>query len=855
MAGPAPKTEAPPKEYGALGGAYSASDRREMEAAKQRDALSRSVGEAHDYVSKLESDTAKALQQVNGGRAPSQSELEMEAWKRAREEGRDYYGLKHYLAAQPGPVRKFLGLVKDQVVGASQDVLGGAVHALVDRTEDVRAADSSLPHISGTIPGAGLLDSAQTWVANNQSPGVRPIPPREENPYAGSFTLGASDLADALEVALPLGADAIALGSKNMGPWGKAASIVAGNVGGELSAEFVRMADRRAANLPNHAVDISDPTDMALHFAKVLSGGMMLGAADMLTAESTLRGERRAYKLLAGLGTPESDAVIRKMHRIGVEPTLSQAMTTPLKIIGTSLSLYPLTGTKAIARARQIKGAVTRHVSNVVGGFADHLMSGVHIADRSKQWFNKNDQYLQLVGRRASHSYELVKAEMQRAEGQVGLQGMNVPIQQAKDDVRAAVFDRIGRLPAGTRSSLERNPDYQTLVNFIERGDTHILPSEAIQLRNELEWAATRASGAHDPVGSVFATAAARLRAAIENEAVMPDNVRALLAGATREWSDMHALMRAPAWEAFRKADSQFGMPDKVGASMSISSEAVLMNAMQDPNLTPDIVGTWWRAANEGHAVPQFRAAVESHVRKGYELAVKTPETGPLAGVEVIDPKRLMAFLGANEPSGNKWAAHADMIRKAGGNPDEFLGFLKDIKDLFPDGVPNISGMAARRTALSGVGSAVRMLTGASAVGAYVKTRGGGETEQKGVLTGLGTAIATMLAFRGVGKLMFEPGSLKYMRRVMDKNISEQGRWRQLWALTASWGLTRRVQDVLQAHGVDPLVTPTRAEQLENESRLTRDKPASAMSLPQQPTPAPYNPDPHNQATPFMVPR
>lgn len=788
--------------------------------------------EASSYIQQLESDVSESFVKEHG-RQPSQSEIQQGAFKLAKSEGRSYYGAKNLINSQPGPIRKALGAVSSAVGSVVEPVVQGAISSVADRTQSLRAEDSSLPHITGTLPFAQEAENARVGVGNAME-GVFGSPTRirkEPTEVSGQFTLGAEDLADAIEVGVPLATEATALGMKNLGPTGRVGSIILGNVASEVGAEYLRYADRKASGLPNELVNSDDPTDVALHFAKVGLGGAALGTADVGFNWAQLRTQRQAYKTAFGLGTTGSNEAIRRMERIGVDPSLSQAMTTPLKLIGTSLSIYPLTGGKAVSRARAIKQGITDKVSSTVGGFADHLMSGIHISERSSGWLAKNDAYLQFVGAKANGSFERVKQMMTRAEAQLGLDQMYAPTAVARGDIQRTVVDVVGKLPPDVKAALEKNPDYEKLVWFIENAGDKMPPSQVIALRNEMEGAASRAGGAHDPNGRVFTVAAKALRESVNNM-VAPPAVKAEYEAAIREWSDYHALTGSAAWKAFKMADSHFGDASKVGAQHQISSQAVLQNAMADGDLTPDIVGTWWRAANEGQAVPHFKNAVEAHIRNGFEQSTKVMDKGPLAGVEVIDLDRLIRYMGADKQKSNKWAAHKLMIEKSGGDPDELVSFLEDMKQLFPEGIPNPSATAARRTALSGVGSAVRMLT----AGSVMTTAASGGGAAASAATGIGTAIVSMLAMVSVGQLMFNPTILKKMRRVMDGGISEQGRWRTLWNVASSVGATRAIQNALQEQGIDPVVTPTKAEQQEQIESLRNSRVSIPAIQPKQPT-------------------
>lgn len=784
------------------------------------------LAEASAFLDKL--DTAvRAGFRADTGRDPSPSEFEISAHQIAQEAGRDFFADRALVAKQPGPVGKAFSAVKGAVSDAVTPVLQGAVSSIADRTASLRSQDSSLPSFPVLAPTAENTLSGEPGAFSRTKFGLR------------SARVGAEELADAIELGVPMATEAAVLGSKNMGFAGKAFSIVLSNLSSEVGAEYIRYANQQASGVPSNLLSSNDPTDVALHFAKVAAGGALLGGADLLLNSAQLRTQRQAYKTVLGLGSAESNAAIARSSRLGVDPNLAQAMTSVLRPIATSLSVYPMTATASLEQSRKLVRGITKTTTDSVARLGDNLMSGLHISDRSSNWVKANDAFIQFTRKRGTAAFDAMERTMLDAETQFGRQAVFVDHVEARNRIEGAILKNVAGLPLIRtndpsipfrlpKASLERNPDFRLLLDAVNLPD-QASPIEYLALRNQLENAAVRAGGANDPDGRIFTVAALSMRDAVENRMTAPPEVLASFQAAQREWSDYNALANSAAWKHFRRADPRFGFANKVSDKPpATTAEVVLQNAMVDPDLSPEVVNTWWRAAREGDSVPAFKFAVESHIQAGLKQAISVGDKGPLTGIEVIKIDKLLEFVGADDLKSNKWVAHAAMIRNAGGNPKEFLEFLEDAKIAFPDGIPNPSQTAARRTGLSGVGSAVRFVTGASALGGGIGGPGGAAG---GLATGIAGAAASFLAMAGVGQIMFRPGTLTKMRRVMDGGIDEQGRWRTLWNVAASVGMTRTLQMALQEQGIDPLVTPTKAQQFET-MRQIRAVPAGFSSLP-----------------------
>jgi hypothetical protein len=193
-------------------------------------------------------------------------------------------------------------------------------------------------------------------------------------------------------------------------------------------------------------------------------------------------------------------------------------------------------------------------------------------------------------------------------------------------------------------------------------------------------------------------------------------------------------------------------------------------------------------------------------MKRGYNASMKVAEKGPLEGIEVMNFGMYEKWIGADDLKGNKWAAHKLMIEKSGGNAEELLKFLSDAKSAFPEGIADPSKTAARRTALAGMGSAVRLATGTGIASGFTS---------QSTTAAITTAAASFIAILGAGQLFFNPTVLKKMRRVMDGGISDQGRWRTLLGVVSSVGATRVMQNLWQEQGIDPFpgLTPSKLEQ------------------------------------------
>ena len=795
------------------------------------------IAEAKAYVKGLEEDVA-IMFRTGANRAPSHAEITERAEDMARSEGRSYIDTKNFINSQPGLVTNAIEGFRGGIADKGQQLLGGAVGAVTDRSQSLHARDSSLPIVEVPLPGAAPLvntvSSGINRLADLELGGRQSVERLPTDRPPSSLVFGAEDAADLIEVGGPMAAEAIILGSRSFGGLpGKIGASILANISTEVGAEAIRIADRKAANLPNSAVNISDPTDAALHFAKVAAGGALLGGADLAINAATLRAQRKAYTKAFGLGTDRSNAAIRASEEIlGIEPNLAKAGTSGLvRVLGASLSVHPLIGRLAQNRARDITEGLTTRLGDSIDRLGDHLASGLHIAHRSAAWQKKNDDYLQWVRAKAGAQYEAAENLTVEAHTRLGREQVHVPHGTlVRADLEEFLLKEIAGLPlVGTGSgrrvataAVERNADFRLLDDVLQLEDKADIVAYS-SLRNELESAAARAGGPNDAVGRIFAEAARLMRRGTENM-VAPNEVKLAHEVARIEWSNMHALTNAPAWKQFKRADSRFGFKNKIGSKQSTSIEVTAQNALADKDISPDIVETWWRAAVEADAVPQFRNVLSSHLNIGFQKSMHVPIKGPLEGVETVNLDRFARFIGADDVDSTKWAAHAQMIRRSGGDPEEVLRFLDAAKREFPDGIPNPSQTAARRVALSGLGSALRTTLGPGGSA----TRGA----DGAVVKGIRGAAAGLLALVGVGQLMYNPKILSRIRKVMDGGIAEQGRWRTLWGVAHAVGVTRSLQSLLQDNGIDPLIDATKAQQFRQTEQLINRRPLDGFQEP-----------------------
>jgi len=803
-----------------------------------------------EWTSKLETRVIDDFKVING-RAPSQSEIANEAQIIASQAGRDYVKTQARLNRLPGPIRKAVGGVIDKGKELLGDAGAAVVSTVADRTPSLRAQDSSLPTIGVPRPFRGSVTVAQD--ALGLTPG-EPIPLLGYNgevTYAytpsdyGEMTFGAEDLADVIEIGGPLAGEAYALAGKS--PTGFAFKTVVANVGSEVLAELLRAYDRKAAQLPNSAFNISDPEDAAMHFAKVAAGGVVLGSADLLVNSAELRAQRRLYKTAFGLDTATSKEQQERMLRLGVNPNLAQASTGFVTAIAASLNIYPLTARRSVRQDRKVLRGLQEAGGAAFPSVADHLLSGVHLSEKSRRWFAVNDEYLRGVRQRGGNIYKAAEEVAYQVERKLGLDNVHVPHAAAREKVEDLVLRRVAQLPPATvkhnkfghrepiKARLEKDAGYGVLERVMRQDDkVSIVDYRALKAEVEAQVARFEPG---DPLGSVYTAVASFMREA-ERGMVAPQYLKDIWVKADAIWGGMHALSNESTWRNFKKANSKFGHSNKQGAKQTISTELVLETVLSDKKLTAGEVITLATTAKRAGASEVFTDAVGAHYAGVWQRSLKTLEKGSLAGEEVLDFKAVQRQLGligdADEATSTLWEANAELIRQAGGDPALVRQFLDDATQAFPMGMANPAKAAQRRTALAGAGSAVRLATGIGALAATQADRG-----ENAVIGGVLGAVSSIMFLATTGEILFNPAVLKRMNKVMRGGISEQGKWRTIWGITTSLGITRSVQNMLQEQGIDPLVTPAKAQQ---EARGKALREATEDRIRQQL--APFRPDP-----------
>ncbi len=802
------------------------------------------------YVADIEEFTRTELRAALG-REPSRSEVQIEAQIFAAQEDRNYAAIKQRVNAAPGPVRQAIGDFTGAVGSGLADVGAAALNTITDRTASLRSEDSSLPSVeipfspagrfiqeTGNLidPGTPLFRDADTGRA---LPGAEDVVIPE---IPGTVTVGAEEVADAIELGGPLAAEFAILRGQNTVP-GFVLKTMAANVGSEVTAEFIRAIDRRAAQLPNSAVNLRDPADTAQHFLNVAAGGALLGGADLLINSAELRAQRRAYKAAFGLGTPASQEKIDRMLRLGVNPSLAQAADGFITAVTASLAVYPITSRRELKRARKTVEKLSRNFGDTIGNLADHASSGVFLHDKSRRWFRVNDEYISRTRERAGRVYDNARALTEAAEKQFGRQAVHVPHDGVRDDIENVVIEKAIGVPlereAGRfnfqrvpETELTQDPGWDVLQSVLNLEGTPSI-NEYRQLRNQLEAAAARLGGPNTDLGAVYATVASHMRKALK-DSVAPPGIKSAWEASDQLWTDMHALTEESTWKHFRAANSRFGFRNKVAAKQSRSVEVILQDTLGDPKLSPEIVTTLADTAAKAGATPAFKNAVEGYLRRMYELGTSVPTTGPLQGIEVVNFGQIAKNMGLGAETSTRWQATAEMIRRSGGDPDEVKAFLSDAQLVFPDGLPNPSKTAQRRTALSGLASSVRLATGIGAVSS--SSRGGGAV--KGGLLG---ALAGLIGLMGVGEMMFNPAVMKKMNKVMTGNISEQGAWRTLFGVASSVGMTRTFQNFLQDADIDPTID---ARTIARERRAGEARRAARTTFDQLDGLTPFSQDP-----------
>jgi len=780
---------------------------------------------ADEYVTAVESEVTDSLTQ-SLGRPPSQSEITQEAVVLGHSIGRPYGPEKSLVDSQPGLFGRSVMAVSDAAGSVLGPPLKFAGQALAERTESLRDEDSSMPTATVSFPGVGRARNALRAGQNaglkvGQAMGVagpfaQPLSTDRPPP---TMTFGPEAAADAIEFGVPAVAEVGLALRKTANPTTFIIGTVLASMGAELGAEYLRHLNREVSGLPSNVKDIDTRSGMARHFAKVAVGGAILGTADIAFSSQQIRTQRLAYKKVLGLGSPESKENVERIRYLtGGKANLAEATTTGIRLIGHSLKVLPITSKMTLRRSRKIANQLGKRLGDSVSKIGDNLAAGLNFSAGvpSQAWQDSADLALQQSRKIGNAGYDSAKKASVAAELKYGRDAVHIPHHEIREDVDDFILGRTANLPLVgegetrrvAKGAIEKDPNFQLLNDVLDLGDTAGIV-EYMALRNELEAAAEAAGGVNTKIGSVYGLTAMKMRGAILKMNAPPD-VKLAFETATQTWSDMLSFTQSSAWKHFRKADPKFGLPNKVGGKPSSTAEVTLQNAMNDKDLAPGIVETWWQAAKEGGSESQFKGAVETHLRLGFEQARSVSDKGPLAGIEVLDFKKFEKLLGADVPSSTKWAAHKKMMEKAGSDPDEMLKFVREAQKAFPEGIPNPSTTAARRVGLSGIKSAAKFASGVGLVGSV----GGGP------LTGIMSATGSFIALMGTGQLFMNPAVLRRMNRIMSGGMTEQGAWRTLWNTAKAMGKTRALQASLQEQGIDPLFTPSRAAQEDNINRL-----------------------------------
>jgi hypothetical protein len=795
----------------------------------------------------------------------------------AQTRGFSYLADRRYLNELPGPVSRALTAAKEGVFDAAAAGASYVGEALTERTQGVEPEMSGGPTLRvpeaigaplsaaqraiGLEPGRTfeLLRGAGAQAPVNVQTGERAVYDADRDSYVfsdgsratprnsamaapdpyrvtlgdvGQAAFGLETAADIIETAGPFAAE-MAILSATRTPQGYAARIIGANVATELSAEYLRALDRRMSGLYSGALDFNNPIDAGDHFLKVTLGGGLLGVADLAIGEAQLRAQRQSYKTLFGLGTEGSEKRIARMRRLGQEPALADATEGFMRSMFAALGAYPLTGRRAVSKARKTTGAIFRTATDAVRGYADFAAAGLSLASRSKRFYERNRAALAYVKDKGQKLYADAVEATQTAERELGLDQVHVPHSRVRAELEAQIFPKAAGgplVPAGGKTNIEDlrevagslmdHPDWKLLDQVLNLDDKVSIP-EYIQLRNALEFAASRSDAAGDPRATAFIGAASLMRRALRDK-VVPDDLRRMWQLADDKWKGMHDLMREAVWRRFKQVESTF--PERKPESVSqISSEVLVKQLFDDPSLAPEFVTTLFDVAKEAGAEGVFRRMTAGYLNDVLSRSARTAETGPLAGLDLINWSALESNLGLAGKNATRWKAIERMITKSGGDPKKFRQLIEDAKLAFPEGIPNPSQTATRRTGLAGISSAVRFMTGANfAVGAAGGAAKAGAFGAVG--GGVTTAALGFLVANGIGRIAFNPWALAKMQRVVKGNLSEQGKIRTLVAVASSVGLSRPMQGALQQMGLSiPLDSRElyRAEKL-GESQGTR---------------------------------
>ena len=768
-------------------------------------------------------------------------------------EGWDYVAEKRHLNSLPGPVGRAFTAAKE--AGFDALAAGGSfvVDALTQRTEGVEPEMSGGPVLRvpeaigaplsalqrgvgltpgqafNVLPGMGgqrivsretgqeaqfdpqdqqyyFPDGSRATPANSVA--TRPDPTQVTLGDVGQAAIGLETAADAVELFGPFVAE-LAILSRQATPLGYASRMMGANIGTELSAEYMRALDRKMSGMYSGALDFSNPVDAADHFLNVIAGGAILGATDASIGQIGLRAERQTYQTLFGLGKKGSNERIARARRLGVEPSLAMATDGFMRAMFSALSAYPMTGRKALKEAQEVTRNIFSSASTTIHSYADFAGAGLALSQISKRFFLQNKNFLNYIRDTAQDVYKGAVRVTQDVERNLGLDQVHVPHATIRDELERQIFPQAAGQPlarAGKKTAipdlkttgpgLMNHPDWKYLDQLLNLDDKVSIP-EYIILRNQIEFAAQRAKASGDPFHTVFVGASAQMRKAL-NSKVAPDEIRKMWEIADDKWKGMNHLLNGAVWKKFKRVESSFPETDPKSTSV-LSSEMLARELFNDPKFAPEFADTLYKVAKGAGAQRGYSRVVSGYLSDVFNRAASVAEKGPLAGLEIINLAAFEKSLGLGGANDTRWQAVSRLITNSGGDPKVLRQFIEDAKQLFPDGIPNPSQTAARRTGLAGIGSAVRFMTGGGVVGAASGTAAGGVLSVTGGVTG---AVAGLLAFTGLGSFAFDTWSLKYMSQVMTGNLSEQARWRKLLAVASAAGVVRPFRALLQESGI-----------------------------------------------------
>jgi hypothetical protein len=811
----------------------------------------RTAKDAQAYLEKLEGYVHSAFQEETNRSRASHSDLEIEMWNAAKEDGFQLDQVRALADSEPSAIGGAISNVVENRIRRPARFLGSSAgEAVVERTDALRTADSSLPALefgqSALRSSAGAFNrhvQAGGDVLNRVSSAARSIgipsnaPPIDTNRQVFDtdviqpFRIGAEQLADTIEIGVPLVGGTASLRYAPTVPTA-IAGLVLSSVSGEVGAEYLRVLNRHASGQEQNVARLNDPLEEWKRAGKVALGGVLLGIADVALSKGQLAARKKKLELLFGLGTPESRATVARFARLGETANIGEASTTNLsKTLAKSFSIYPISGGRQVKRGKGIARRLTGTLNDEVDMFAPHGASGLALSGKSDAWVAANDAAIQYNRKAARGSYKIAQSITNHHKDQLGLAGVHVPHHRYKGAVDGIV-EEVAGLPlvkkakivngqpriewVVPRSDLEKNADYETLQAVMNLGD-RVDVIEYTRLRNQVERAVERNSGINDPLGRFFGSVSAIMNDA-RDHMVAPLEVKNAWLSSDSQWAELNNLLNHSSWRHFKKSGSQFGLADKVGETQTITRGAVLANALNDPNLTPEVIDVWYQTAVRGNSVDVLNDAVHAHFRNVVSSSKSISDKGALEGIEVINWGKLEKSLGLNLEDSTRWESYARLIDRAGGDSAAFKQFIEDAKQAFPLGLPNFQMMATRRVGLGGISSGIRFalgtMPGLGGLGGHMT--GSVPGGAIGTAAGAALAMAGILSMRGIGDFMFNPKRLKSAMRIIDGSVTGQSAWKQFWLLARSMGITRNVVGTLQQLGIPYEFAPRTIEDVQS---------------------------------------